>query len=75
MTHAFTLLSSIKYCEQKKCCGYLFIDTNVDITQQSIAIIQTPSAMVLLCARKALAVKMCEYVTLGLIVSHTVYIR
>ena len=37
-------------------CGWLFIDTNVDIMQQSIPIPHARSAKALLCGRKALTV-------------------
>ena len=48
----FSLISN------KARCGWLFIDGNVDVTQQSIPIFHTRSAKGLLCELKALAAKM-----------------
>ena len=62
MTRTFTSLT-VKHCEANKTrCGWLFINGNVDITQQSIPIFHTRSAKALLCERKALAAKMVLYV-------------
>ena len=44
-------------------CDWLFIDSNVDVTQQSIPILHTGSAKALLCERKALAAKFMPYVS------------
>ena len=57
MTRTFTLLT-VKHCEQKTRCGWLFIDGDVDVTQQSIPICYTRSAKALLCERNTLAGKM-----------------
>ena len=39
-------------------CGWLFVEINVDVTQQSIPILHTHSPKALLCEQKALVAKM-----------------